>query len=396
MLQNAELQATCAAFGYLEGDKYYKEPDCLESVKDLIRFLKRDNEDSCEIRRQLGDTAILQKNLIPIVKHYSDDRILLETVLRLMVNLTQPAKLCFQNHIPGDKTRRNYYLQIESQLQDCKEAFADEMLFVVFTKQLGDLLKLDWEHRQEEDRLLIERILILVRNILHIPPNVAKELRTDDDASIHDEVLWALHVSGMEDLLLYIASSDDERQFAFHVLEIISLMFREQNAEQLASAGTTRAVSEKERDEQELAAAVENEKTQRRAAIMKYSSRHSNFGSTFVVANMKSISENNLIYHRPVSTSNEIHFDRNKVPRKKPKNRKPIIDPDTVRRSTLSIRLFLKDFCIQFLENCYNPLMRAVKDSLLRSKAQDNDETYYLWSLKFFMEFNRINQFRIR
>ena len=38
----------------------------------------------------------------------------------------------------------------------------------------------------------------------------------------------AVHVSGTEDLLLYLASSDDERQFAFHVLEIISLMFREQ------------------------------------------------------------------------------------------------------------------------------------------------------------------------
>lgn len=32
----------------------------------------------------------------------------------------------------------------------------------------------------------------------------------------------------MEDLLLYLASSDDERQFMFHVLEIISLMLREQ------------------------------------------------------------------------------------------------------------------------------------------------------------------------
>jgi len=41
-------------------------------------------------------------------------------------------------------------------------------------------------------------------------------------------VCRALHVSGTEDLLLYLASSDDERQFAFHVLEIISLMFREQ------------------------------------------------------------------------------------------------------------------------------------------------------------------------
>ena len=41
-------------------------------------------------------------------------------------------------------------------------------------------------------------------------------------------VCRALHVSGTEDLLLYLASSDNERQFSFHVLEIISLMFREQ------------------------------------------------------------------------------------------------------------------------------------------------------------------------
>ena len=40
----------------------------------------------------------------------------------------------------------------------------------------------------EDDRLMIERILILVRNVLHIPANPAAEKRTDDDASVHDQV----------------------------------------------------------------------------------------------------------------------------------------------------------------------------------------------------------------
>ena len=48
----------------------------------------------------------------------------------------------------------------------------------------------DWEHRREDDRLLIERILILVRNVLHIQTERESEQRTDDDASIHDQVLW--------------------------------------------------------------------------------------------------------------------------------------------------------------------------------------------------------------
>lgn len=33
----------------------------------------------------------------------------------------------------------------------------------------------DWEQRQEEDNLLIERILILVRNMLHVPADPCEE-----------------------------------------------------------------------------------------------------------------------------------------------------------------------------------------------------------------------------
>lgn len=51
-------------------------------------------------------------------------------IFRLMVNLTQPAKLCFHNEIPEDKTTRNYYIEIESHLQSYKEVKKlSEMIF---------------------------------------------------------------------------------------------------------------------------------------------------------------------------------------------------------------------------------------------------------------------------
>ena len=40
----------------------------------------------------------------------------------------------------------------------------------------------------EDDKLLTERILILIRNILDIPITPEDEKRTDDDASVHDQV----------------------------------------------------------------------------------------------------------------------------------------------------------------------------------------------------------------
>ena len=155
---------------------------------------------------------------------------------------------------------RNYYLQIQAQRQGYKAAFIDAALWKVLTKTLGSLLKKDWDERLEDDKLIIERILILIRNVLQVPTNVRREGRTMDDVSLHDQVtrehsipsshhdfitiihwhiwqdqkhysktfqvLWVLHQSGMQDLLLYIASSEAEAAYCLHILETISLMFR--------------------------------------------------------------------------------------------------------------------------------------------------------------------------
>lgn len=59
-------------------------------------------------------------------------------------------------------------------------------------------------------------------------PSLLVAQRIDDDASVHDQLLWAIHLSGLDDLLLFLASSPAEQQWSLHVLEIISLMFRDQ------------------------------------------------------------------------------------------------------------------------------------------------------------------------
>ena len=55
------------------------------------------------------------------------------------------------------------------------KAFADEQLFRVFAEYVEELYNKPWEERSDDDRLLIERILILIRNVLHISPDTATE-----------------------------------------------------------------------------------------------------------------------------------------------------------------------------------------------------------------------------
>lgn len=113
--------------------------------------------------------------------------------------------------------------------------------------------------------------------------------------------------------------------------------------------------------------------------------------------------------------------DVGKPVRRVPKRKQMAQDSESQRRSALNVRLFLREFCIDFLENCYNRLMYLVKvndgihitetlslsiwvglscvlfseqEGLIRERAQQHDETYYLWALTFFMAFNRGQNFR--
>ncbi|KAM7006226.1 protein timeless homolog [Tautogolabrus adspersus] len=389
---NCELLATCSALGYLEGDTYHKEADCLESVKDLIRYLRHE-DDTRDVRQQLGAGQIVQNDILPIIIQHGQDKALFDACIRLMVNLTQPAMLCF-GKVPDDPVFRHHFLQVTSHLQAYKEAFSSEKVFGILSETLYNLLQLDWEQRQEEDNLLIERILLLVRNVLHVPADPFEEKKVDDDASVHDRLLWAIHMSGFDDLVKFLASAQSEQQWSMHVLEIISLMFRDQMPEALVSAGQARSAEEKHRDSQELEALRQKEQAEKRSRTLQRGTRHSRFGGSYVVRGLKSVGDKDVIYHRNLHNFKNYTHDTGKAVRRVPKRNRQAQEGKDKRRSALNVRLLLREFCVDFLENCYNHLMYLVKESLIREQSQQHDETYYLWALSFFMAFNRGNGFR--
>uniref|UniRef100_A0AAY4E0P9 Timeless circadian clock n=1 Tax=Denticeps clupeoides TaxID=299321 RepID=A0AAY4E0P9_9TELE len=380
-MMNCELLATCSALGYLEGDTYHREPDCLESVKDLIRYLRHE-DDTRDIRQQLGAGQILQNDLLPIIIQHGHDKPLFDACIRLMVNLTQPAILCF-GKVPDDPTFRHHFLQVVSYLHAYKEAFANEKVFGILSEKLYNLLQLDWEQRQDEDNLLIERILLLVRNVLHVPADPYEEKFI---------TIKLLNV-GMDDLLKFLASAQSEQQWSMHVLEVISLMFRDQTPEVLASAGHARSSQEKQKDAAELEALRAKEQAEKRSRIMQRGTRHSRFRGSYVVQGVKSIGEKDVIFHQGLHNLKNYSHDSGKAVRRVPKRKLMAQDLESQRRSALNVRLFLREFCIDFLENCYNHLMYLVKERLIREQVQKHDETYYLWALSFFMAFNRSHSF---
>ena len=156
--------------------------------------------------------------------------------------------------------------------------------------------------------------------------------------------------------MMFIASSTNEPQYCLHVLEIPSPIFHEQEPRFLATASAQRSIEERKEDEIALVRLRQKEEETRKQKLLQMkSSRHSRFGGSFTVTNVKSISERPLVYHKPLSTVTNINFDQDKRPKKISKNRQTPKDVDELtRRSTLAIRLFLKEFCIEFSNGAYN------------------------------------------
>lgn len=110
-----------------------------EAMKDLIRYLRRD-DDTLGIRRELGQMKLVQNHLVPILCEHHQDSILFDVNLRLLVNLTNPSLLLFNEELPTEKVSRNYYLQHVSHLQSYKPILASDKLWNVLTDKLKLLL----------------------------------------------------------------------------------------------------------------------------------------------------------------------------------------------------------------------------------------------------------------
>ncbi|XP_055324474.1 protein timeless homolog [Sitodiplosis mosellana] len=386
----ADIDATCASLGYYDGKTYVPEPNALHGLKHLIWVLRRDG-DTHEYRRHMGHGKVLQTDLIPMLTAQTEENETSDALLRLLVNLTTPALLLYNETLPKDGPNRRNFLHLLEILQSFKTAFSNPAVWISLRKRFQKVLEIDSVERTEEKGLLIERVLVLIRNVLHVPSNPDVERRADNDASLHDQVLWALQEAGILDLILYIIGSEYENQYHLHAMEIICLMYREQMAESLADVSLQRTAAEKSRDEQDLIAARKRERA--KVAMKPPTGRHSRFGGTYIMQNMKSVSDRDIICHKPLDRAVAMDFDRDK--NKQKKSHRMAKDEQIIeRRSALSIRLFLRQFAIELLQSAFNNMVRQVRRTLDRGTT-GNDDSYLLWVIRFFLEFNRLNGFKI-
>lgn len=334
----AELIATVDSLGYFPDPQvtthstYLLDPaQSIDSLKDLLLYLRRD-DDSHNTRRLLNKASLLPNHLIPILKvtstaaagEFTEPHFPL--LLRLLSSLTLPAIILYDERPPKNPHYLAEYLEIESQLRAHKQSFTDASIWSIFTQSLQKTLSTPWENLREDDKVQLERILILVRNVLMIPADPREEQRVEDEESLHDRVLLALEESGMLKVLLEIAADTYwRREYALHVLEIVMMVCSrgELGAEGVAKEGQgvdggqgQRSEELKKQDEEALLRVREQERGNRMLREIGGSSRHSRFGGTFQIKGIEGPSGKDVLTNKVIGSIGEISWDKGKKRRK--------------------------------------------------------------------------------
>ncbi|MBA0835338.1 hypothetical protein Goarm_007621 [Gossypium armourianum] len=351
------LSSICASLGILEEDEttkqmvYTKGEHCLDALKDLLRFLRRDDPETREVFKQVCRWNIVSKDLIPIIEHCQHDRNLVLNAVKVLVFLSMPIEPS-SSDIPQ---------QIEYLWNMKFSLTSSDAVAVIVSLLEGPLENLECELFTEDDWKLVQLVLTLFRNILSIQ-DISSLQKAGQFLSLRDRFLELLFRENVMDLIIVITqqiggSRGYLRQDNLLLLDIFHYIFMGQDPELLVKAHLKR--SEEGGDAKAcidgLKSIMEEEAKKRRVSRLQHTNRHSQFSGTFtrftvggstvvVKGNPNYASQNTLLKSHSGHGISTGHGDL------------PLM-----RKNILAL---LHDFVNQFLSGGYNVLMKSVREDI--------------------------------
>jgi len=239
-----ELLLIVSGLGYTdenpESDSVYLVgADCAECLRDMQRYLRRDDQHVMACHRALGSWGVLQKHLLPILRTCKNDPKLVFDVLKVVVKLTmKPEQLgvkmddMLRERKKPDPIIGKQLDELKGYHRDYTRAFASEPASLrVLVNLIARPLATAEEERSEEDSMTIELVLALLVNLLHTkppdapPPGAGTAAAVLGDVTTLRDLLLGLEAEHGLDLVVYMLQQIDEsEQFRSWNLNLLELL----------------------------------------------------------------------------------------------------------------------------------------------------------------------------
>ncbi|CAM6108735.1 unnamed protein product [Calypogeia fissa] len=361
-MADSGLALVCANIGGLQADddgneRYVKSPDCLESLRDLQRYLRRDHPETRNVFLELGKWNVVRQDLVPLLKRYSDDFEIVLNCVKILVFLTMPV----------EPTSHQVSKQVEY-LQHFKAAVVEGDAIAVIVSHLEEPLQnLESGCPKDDDWKLFQLFLTLVRNFLSIPDCLPQHGPSSPQISnLRDQMLERLFNENAMELVVvltqHVAGHGGLRHDNLLILEIIQQAFWGQEADQVAAVAPSdvKVAKQCEKSAATLRAVLQSEREQ----LKRLRKGSSSFTGMFV--QVARDGSKTMLTRNPHQSPLENLIRKPQV--KRGVIKRIVQDPHPVFQSSDQIYVLLKDFADQFLTSGYNILMQSVKEDIQRER----------------------------
>nr|XP_027110166.1 protein timeless homolog isoform X1 [Coffea arabica] len=371
------LSTICAGIGILEEDDhgnrigYSKSQYCLDNLKDLLRFMRRDDPQTREVFKQVCKWNTVGKDLIPIIEYCQDDRNLVLNAVKVLVFLTMPI----------DPTSDDIPQQIEYLWGVKSSVTFSQIVPVILSLLEKPLENLESEMFMEDDWKLVQLVLTLFRNLLAI-----QEISTQQKAggsatqflSLRDRFLELLFQENMMEIILVLSqhvggSCGYLRQDNLLLLETFYYIFMGQEPELIAKAYLENSKEDEnvESSLKGLSCIMQAEEEKRKLNKLRNLGCYSQFSGTFTRLTMDG--SKTLFKGNPCSASHDALLKAHKNHRGPSK--RTVWDHGKLPSTKTKILQLLHDFIDQFLSGGYNVLMQSIREDIDKEchAIQNND-----------------------
>ncbi|KAL2527378.1 timeless family protein [Abeliophyllum distichum] len=360
------LSSICGGLGIIEEDDdgntigYSKGEYCLDNLKDLLRFLRRDDPEKREVFKQVCKWNVVGKDLIPIIEHCQEDRNLVLNAVKVLVFLTMPVEPA-SNDIPQ---QIEYLWGLKAAV-----AFSDAVPVIVSLLETP-LENLENESFTEDDWKLVQLVLTFFRNTLAIQ-DISTQQKVGGSAtqflSLRDRFLQLLFQENVMDLILVFSQHAGGprgflRQDNLLLLETFFYVFKGQEPELIVKTYLKGSKVDQgaETSVDDLRYIIEEEREKRKLTRLCNLNCYSQFSGTFTRLTLDGSKA--LFKGNPCSSSADALLKANKNLRGPSK--RTMWDHGELPATNNEILKLLYDFTSQFLTGGYNVLMQSMREDI--------------------------------
>jgi len=294
-------------------------------------------------------------------------------------------------------------------------------LLSIFVSLLAEPLGKTGTARTDEDHLTIELVLHLFRNLLQAEPMLKTGAESTDRATkLHDELVQLFDKELVLEILLVLGANMEQREnlpYNLLVMEMLQHLLRNQDPTAVARSGKTKTdaktntvtctASNKDKENPKSAVGTGALKgqlvreKQSLGAATAVQSRHGHFGGTLVVnrpgGKRKYVSAAQLDPRQRTASAT--------AAKRKNKRSEPFIGSGRTLQSHTRLlendggparvraQRTLDTFCQRFVEECYGPVMKSLKNEFRRDsvRLEDGDRVVFFRIAWFFCQWWRVS-----